>query len=85
VGDDRTSRAAHAIKAMLHGRAIHTAALGPHRIDRSLRLDWFFRAFRPPRRRARPKPGNVRDARGAVDRVEPFVYKRGPATSAVPR
>ncbi|MFM8681925.1 MAG: Gfo/Idh/MocA family protein [Alphaproteobacteria bacterium] len=38
-----TTRAGELVKAGAIGKVIHTAALGPHRLNRHLRPDWFFR------------------------------------------
>lgn len=38
-----TTRAGELVAAGAIGKVIHTAALGPHRLNRHLRPDWFFR------------------------------------------
>jgi predicted dehydrogenase len=38
-----TTRAGELVKAGAIGQVLHTAALGPHRLNRQLRPDWFFR------------------------------------------
>ena len=38
-----TTRAGELVSAGAIGKVIHTAALGPHRLNRHLRPDWFFR------------------------------------------